>query len=617
VSAEKFYRHLYGGGAGLLALFSGVRAPGGKLDEDSLRTRYFAYPADIGASLAYAAEESRVGRDVWHCAHLLTKGRRIKENAAPVLSLWGDLDGAEVPNGSLKPTTVVESSPGRFHCYWRLSDEIPPELAEGLNKRLAGVVGADPSGFDLSQLLRVPGTINHKYPDAPVVRILELDGGRSYSPRELDEALPKIEMKRERRSSNFSDEPPVVLDAQALRVWRGEEPKLKEDGAVDRSASLVKIGRVLYDAGANRSVIEAALEERDHSLGWNTYTTRPDAAERYAGIVNELEEKGRGGKESRVQAWPRLDPAALYGLAGDVVRAIEPHCEADPVAILANTLVAVGSVAGRGAFAKVGGDEHHLKLFVGLVGETAKGRKGMSWGPVRSLLEAVDPGWAGERVMGGLSSGEGLIHAVRDEVQGMRKGEEVVLDPGEPDKRLLVLEGELASILKVMGREGNTLSPVMRQAWDGDRLRTMTKNSPTKSTGAHVSIIGHVTKAELLRHLGETERANGFANRFLWLMVRRSKKLPFGGKWQAPDVLIRRLDAAVRFARTPRIITWGASARSQWAEVYGPLSEGKPGLFGAVVGRAEAQALRLAALYAAMEESGTIERTHLEAALAL
>jgi hypothetical protein len=219
--------------------------------------------------------------------------------------------------------------------------------------------------------------------------------------------------------------------------------------------------------------------------------------------------------------------------------------------------------------------------------------------------------------MGGLSSGEGLIHAVRDEVRGMRKDEEVVLDPGEPDKRLLVLEGELASILKVLGREGNTLSPVIRQAWDGDRLRTMTKNSPTKSTGAHVSIIAHVTKAELLRHLGETERANGFANRFLWLMVRRSKVLPFGGEWQTPGALIRRLDTAVRFARTPRVITWGASARAQWAEVYGPLSEGKPGLFGAVVGRAEAQALRLATLYAAMDESGTIERAHLEAALAL
>jgi hypothetical protein len=170
-----------------------------------------------------------------------------------------------------------------------------------------------------------------------------------------------------------------------------------------------------------------------------------------------------------------------------------------------------------------------------------------------------------------------------------------------------------------MAREGNTLSPTIRQAWDGDRLRTMTKNSPTRATGAHISIVGHVTKAELLRHMSDTEAANGFANRFLWLMVRRSKELPFGGDVPREDLkdLTRRLESAVRFGRQPRLVGWGESARGAWAEVYGPLSAGKPGLFGAVVGRAEAQTLRLAALYAVMDESEAIEYEHLAAALAL
>ena len=68
-------------------------------------------------------------------------------------------------------------------------------------------------------------------------------------------------------------------------------------------------------------------------------------------------------------------------------------------------------------------------------------------------------------------------------------------------------------------------------------------------TDAHVSIVGHITKAELLRHLTETEAANGFANRFLWLMVRRSKKLPFGGEWYKVETasLVKRLDEALEF----------------------------------------------------------------------
>jgi len=170
-----------------------------------------------------------------------------------------------------------------------------------------------------------------------------------------------------------------------------------------------------------------------------------------------------------------------------------------------------------------------------------------------------------------------------------------------------------------MCREGNTLSADIRQAWDGDRLQTLTKNNPMQATGAHVSIIGHITKAELLRHLTETEAANGFANRFIWLMVRRSKQLPFGGEWHKVDsaAFVKRLSAAIDFGKRPSEIGWTEGAKDIWRGVYGTLSDGKPGLFGAVVGRSEAQVLRLAALYATINGCRSIEAEHLEAALAV
>src|SRR5439155_10422917 len=101
--------------------------------------------------------------------------------------------------------------------------------------------------------------------------------------------------------------------------------------------------------------------------------------------------------------------------------------------------------------------------------------------------------------------------------------EDVVIDVGEQDKRLLILEPELASVLKRMNGEGNSLSAVLREAWDNGNLSTLTKNSPLRATGAHVSVIAHVTQPELLANLTEVERANGFANRFLFMLVRRSK----------------------------------------------------------------------------------------------
>ena len=321
-----------------------------------------------------------------------------------------------------------------------------------------------------------------------------------------------------------------------------------------------------------------------------------------------------------VAPWPTLADAALYGPAGEIVRAVDPYTEADRVAVLLSLLAAVGNVIGRGAHLKVGPDIHYLNLFVALVGETSKGRKGTSWSPIRWLLHASEPVWADEHVANGLSSGEGLIYAVRDRVVGENaNGEAIVSDEGVADKRLFVLEAELANVLKVMRRDGNTLSPILRQAYDGDCLRTMTRNNPLKATGAHISIIGHITAAELTRYLTETESANGFANRFLWIAAKRSKLLPFGGDWSALNTapLVAQINAAIGFGQKRTEIMWGQSADQLWRETYGPLSEGAPGMFGAVTGRAEVHTIRLAALYAVMDTCRTIELPHLEAALAI
>lgn len=187
----------------------------------------------------------------------------------------------------------------------------------------------------------------------------------------------------------------------------------------------------------------------------------------------------------------------------------------------------------------------------------------------------------------GLSSGEGIIWAVRDQVTD-DDGE--VTDVGVSDKRLCVAEGEFAQVLKVMAREGNTLSAVIRSAWESGNLRSMTKNSPARATGAHISIIGHITRDEYRRLLTESEAANGFANRFLPVAVRRSKVLPEGGRIHDENLneLVMRLHKAIEFACNTDEITRSDAARKLWDACYEDLSEGKPGLLGAITARAEA-----------------------------
>src|SRR5215208_7237989 len=132
----RFFRHVFGDQKGLLQIWAGVRY-GKDIPEETIRFQNFTYPAAAATAAEWALKKSEEGREVYFCVHLLTAPRRIKDNAAEVIALWGEQDGTELPNVGLKPSAVVESSPGHYHLYWRLTDAVPPKEAEQLNKRLA------------------------------------------------------------------------------------------------------------------------------------------------------------------------------------------------------------------------------------------------------------------------------------------------------------------------------------------------------------------------------------------------------------------------------------------------------------------------------------------------
>jgi len=329
--------------------------------------------------------------------------------------------------------------------------------------------------------------------------------------------------------------------------------------------------------------------------------------------------------------WPAAPPAeAFHGLAGDYVRAIEPSSEADPVALLGQFLAMFGNSIGRGPHFIAEEERHYTNIFLNLVGATSKGRKGSSFARVRHPFQVLEANWVGARIMSGLSSGEGLIWTVRDPIfkhepirehRSVTGYQDIEIDPGIADKRLLVFEPEFALVLRVMARETNTLAAIIRQAWESGNLRTLTKNSPAVATGAHISIVGHITLEELRRYITETELASGFANRFLWFCLRRSKCLPDDEdrvcNHATLSALTEKLRRAVAFARTVEEMKRDHEAREDWRDVYSGLSAPKPGLLGAVVSRAEAQVMRLAMIYALLDLSSAIGRRHLEAGLAL
>ena len=145
----------------------------------------------------------------------------------------------------------------------------------------------------------------------------------------------------------------------------------------------------------------------------------------------------------------QLGQQALYGLAGQVVRTIAPHTEADPAAILLQFLAAFGNAAGPGPHCLVGPARHRLNLFVVLVGESSKARKGTSWGHIERLFAEVDQPWVNTRITTARLGAAGLVHALRDQQP-------------PTDRRLLAVAEEFAAILHTIKRAKGHLSSLLR-----------------------------------------------------------------------------------------------------------------------------------------------------------
>jgi hypothetical protein len=148
---------------------------------------------------------------------------------------------------------------------------------------------------------------------------------------------------------------------------------------------------------------------------------------------------------------------------------------------------------------------------------------------------------------------------------------------------------------------------------------TTVKHNPETATGAHISVVGHITIDELRSLLDRVALSNGFANRFLVALARRSSELPFPGLLDPPVAQdfanrIKTLLTTMEWRR--KEVTFSPEADELFRAEYHDLSAEKPGLFGSATSRAEAHTCRLAMIYALLDQTYTIAPPHLRAALA-
>jgi hypothetical protein len=205
-------------------------------------------------------------RNVYFCPMGFSKPRRVKEAVVAPRLLWSDMDESDPRHIKIKPTIAIESSPGRFVGLW-LTDK---PITEDLNRRLTYLLGSDKSGWDFTQVLRAPGSINHKYDERPRAKILWSDGP-SWKISDIELALPKEDSVASFDSSKAAD---------LYRKWeRKLSPffrrcfmTLKDPPAGKRSEVFFRLVQELLERGVPRDEGCTMLK----ACKWNKYAGRPN-----------------------------------------------------------------------------------------------------------------------------------------------------------------------------------------------------------------------------------------------------------------------------------------------------------------------------------------------------
>lgn len=209
--------------------------------------------------------------DVYFCPVVFAEPRRKKEYALSTNVLWADLDPVHPDSCRIRPSVAWESSPGRFQALWFLTTEVSGEEAAALSKRIAYADGADKGGWDLTQVLRLPGTRNFKYPAAPEVKLLWAKRS-AYSPSEITASYPPVNGQSKIEVGEWPDVPDGRVQAAISGLSVGLRARIRREKVNDRSSEMQKLARDLLKAGVKKDVAVHILQR----VPYNKFAGRSD-----------------------------------------------------------------------------------------------------------------------------------------------------------------------------------------------------------------------------------------------------------------------------------------------------------------------------------------------------
>lgn len=243
----------------------------------------FPYGPDIRARVRdWLRQHSPKEMDVYWCPLPFKEPQRKAKFVKPVNILWSDVDDGDPTK--LRPTVLWESSPGRHHALWFLKERMHAEDAAQLNKSVTYHLGADKGGWDLSQVLRIPGTYNHKYDPQPQVKLLHWDD-KKLDPRLIAKKVQHEEVEIVHSEQDWGDAAEILknyrLPKKLLLLLHGEAEQGK------RSEMLWYLENKLSEAGMSPEEVIAVIRESN----WNKFKGREGGDEQLRTEMMKIIEK--------------------------------------------------------------------------------------------------------------------------------------------------------------------------------------------------------------------------------------------------------------------------------------------------------------------------------------
>ena len=310
-----FFKLVFGDSSGYLCISN-------KGTNNVFREKFFKYPGELNAALVHI-QDIQLYNNVWFCAQLMNKEQRVKSSSQNCKTLWSDLDECHPEKLQLQPSVILETSTGRFQALWVLEDEVDPLIAEDFSRRIAyhhQEDGADTSGWDLTQLLRVPYTNNYKYDTTPIVNITDITK-TTYDISDFT-IYPEVQ-KFKYLEQDVPDISVLKAPAKILETVKNDVSGLVwelffKEPLNDWSASLWKLERSLFEAGLSAEDVFAVCKE----AACNKYD-RDDRSDTF--LWKEVLRAENFGKQDEFNFTPDVVPFTLNLLTPEERQSVQDN----------------------------------------------------------------------------------------------------------------------------------------------------------------------------------------------------------------------------------------------------------------------------------------------------